>query len=546
MVQDTRFTVNLFLLKDLRSLGRKPRLLYMVWESWYRLRYEKTASIHSYLKIQAMKIVLINLSSTMSSDGSRLISALLKQAGYSVTNIFLARSEPFNYEVSELQLLEPVLENTGLVLLGVYSSYVGRAIQITQYIKKFFPGIKVVWGGPHCIAAPELALAFADGVCFSEGDEAVVDFVGKMARGEDYTDTPNMAFQENGKMIINNVLPPFKDLDSLPYYDYDYDNAYLLDKQLLSLTKDIIKERFAYYPFYAPTFYMLSSRGCPNRCTYCNNSRYIAMFGKNSVRFHSVDRVIAELASSLNKFKFFNYVLIADDDFFMRPVAQIEDFARQYKDRIGIPFGVAVSPNTYNSRKMQLLVDAGLKFIQMGVQTGSQRILDEVFKRNTNAEKTAEVIRELETYKKSHDIELLLDFIIDNPYETREDVFLTYKCLTALPLHVIVNIFYLTFFPGTPLYEKAVADGFTEPFGSKTPRLRFFTRHGVPVRYQKNYEMLLILLIKKFRLRCIDHEFRYRKWIPGALFRALGIKPLRALGALLPESFYMLLFKKLT
>ena len=240
-----------------------------------------------------MKIVLVNLSSTMSSDGSRLISTLLKRSGYSVTNIFLARSNPFNYDKSELILLDPILEKTQLVLIGVYSSYVLRAIQI-----------KVVWGGPHCIAAPEMALEFADGVCFSEGDEVIIDFANKMAGDKDYSDIPNMAFRKGDKIIINKVLPPFKDLDSLPYYDYDFNNAYLLDKQLVPLDREIIKERFANYPFYVPTFYFLSSRGCPNKCTYCNNSRYISMFGKNSIQFHSVDRIINELEASLEKLDF--------------------------------------------------------------------------------------------------------------------------------------------------------------------------------------------------------------------------------------------------
>lgn len=481
----------------------------------------------------------------MSSDGSRLISALLKRAGYSVTNVFLTRSKPLNNNnKDELTFLNPIFEKTQLVLIGVYSSYVIDAIQITEYIHENFSEIKVIWGGPHCIAAPEMALEFADGVCFSEGDKAVIDFANKMAAGKDYTATPNMAFRKGDQLIINEILPPFKDLDSLPYYDYDYQDAYLLDKQLVPLNKEIVEERFACYPFYKPAFYFLSSRGCPNRCTYCNNARYISMFGRNSVRFHSVNRIIAELQTALKRFDFFEYIVIADDDFFMRPLDQIEKFSKQYKEKIGLPFGIAVSPNTYNPRKMGLLVDAGLWFVQMGVQTGSQRVLDDVFKRNTNVEKTQAVIRELTEYKNSDGVELLLDFIIDNPYETREDVFLTYKSLLELPLHVITNIFYLTFFPGTPLYDQAIRDGYTEPFGQKTSRLRFFTRQGVKVRYQNNYEMFLILLIKKFRLHCIDHQFRYRQWIPQAVFRFLGIKPLRTLASFLPESFFMFLFKK--
>jgi len=124
-------------------------------------------------------------------------------------------------------------------------------------------------------------------------------------------------------------------------------------------------------------------------------------------------------------------------------------------------------------------------------------------------------------------------------------IFSRSSVVSGTTFHVIVNIFYLTFFPGTPLYDQAVKDGYTEPFGKKTSRLRFFTRQGVKVRYQKNYEMFLILFIKKFRLHCIDHQFRYRRWIPLAVFRLLGIKPLRAIASLFPESFFMFLFKKL-
>ncbi len=492
-----------------------------------------------------MKIVLVNLSSKISSDGSRLISALLKRAGYSVTNIFLARSNPFFDDLNELSQLNPILEQSQLVLIGVYSSYVAAAIQITEYIHEYFPEIKVVWGGPHCIAEPEMALEFADGVCFSEGDEAVVDFADKMDKGNDYYNTPNMAFRKEGQLIINETLAPFKDLDSLPHYDYDFGNTYLLDKQLIPLNKKILKERFACYPFYKPAFYFLSSRGCPNRCTYCNNARYISIFGKKPIRFHSVNRIISELQTSLAQFDFFEYIVLSDDDFFMRPLDQIEDFAKQYKEKIGIPLGVAVSPNTYNSKKMKLLVKAGLRFIQMGVQTGSQRVLDDVFHRNTDVRKTLTVIRELAEYKKSDNVDLLVDFIIDNPYEMREDVYLTYRSLLELPLQVIVNIFYLTFFPGTPLYDKAVRDGYTEAFGQKTSRLRFFTRQGLKVRYQKNYEMFLILLVKKLRLHCIDHQFRYRRLIPLAVFRFLGIKPLRAISSLFQESFYTFLLKKI-
>ncbi len=291
-----------------------------------------------------MEITLISVSGRLACDGSRLVSSLLKRAGHQVKNVYLARREP-EYELTELERLNEILENTDLVMVAVYSNYLGRAIRITNLIHQRFPGLKVVWGGPHCIATPEMSLKYADAVCFSEGDEAAVQLVNRLDAGADYLDIPNMAFKVNGSYVINDVLPPFSDLDSLPYYDYSLDNQFLLDGELLPLTMDKVKGLTEQYPFYVPTLYFLTSRGCPHECSYCNNCRYVSMFGKNVMRFYSVDRVIDEIKHTLTTLPFIEFIAFGDDDFLARPQKQIEAFAVRYKKEIGIPFGVAASAN---------------------------------------------------------------------------------------------------------------------------------------------------------------------------------------------------------
>ncbi|MDD5169444.1 MAG: cobalamin-dependent protein, partial [Syntrophales bacterium] len=124
-----------------------------------------------------MQIALFNLSRTISADGSRLILGLLKRAGHNVKFICLSRSSSQMYEIKELRLLNHILQDSNLVFIAVYSSYVGRAIQLTEFIHAEYPRLKVIWGGPHCISVPELSLQYADGICFSEGEEAVIDLV---------------------------------------------------------------------------------------------------------------------------------------------------------------------------------------------------------------------------------------------------------------------------------------------------------------------------------------------------------------------------------
>jgi anaerobic magnesium-protoporphyrin IX monomethyl ester cyclase len=481
-----------------------------------------------------MNIALINVSGRLSSDGSRLISALLKRANHQVKSVFLARPEPLDYEPDELEPLKEILKKSDLVMIAVYSGYAVRAVQVTEFVNKTYPGMKVIWGGPHCVSAPELGLRYADGVCFSEGDQVVVELVNRIAAGSDYLNTPNMAFNVNGTHVVNEVLPPFSDLDSLPYYDYDLNDQFLLDQGLSQMTKEKLKERLASYPYNIPILYLLTSRGCPHGCSYCNNCRYTAMFGRNIMRFQSVDRIIDELEHTLAHLDFFMLVGFGDDDFFMRPREQLEDFAAKYRKKVRLPFGIAVSARSYHREKMEILLNAGLKIIQMGVQSASQRILDNVYNRRIKMSKTTDVIHQIEPYHRTHGLNFLLDFIIDNPYENRDDIIQTYQYLLDLPLHVRINIFFLSFFPGTPIYDRALRDGIIQPFNEKA--FRFYTRSRV--RYQKNYETFLVLLVRYLRRRG-----RLVRHIPKFVLRALGSRPLRGIASVFPKSLYASLSK---
>jgi len=474
-----------------------------------------------------MEITVINVSGRLGCDGSRLISALLKRAGHKTKNIYLARPEP-EYELNELERMKDILKETDLVMVAVYSNYSGRAIGITNLIHERFPGVKVVWGGPHCIATPELSLKHADVVCFSEGDEAAVQLADRLDAGKDYLDIANMAFKVNGSYVINRVLPPFLDLDSLPFYDYDLDNQFLLDGDLLPLTLEKNKALIEQYPFYIPTIYFLTSRGCPHECSYCNNCRYVSMFGKNVLRFYSVNRVIDEIKHTLTRLPFIEFIGFGDDDFFARPQEQIDAFASRYRKEIGIPFGVAASTRTYRKAKMEILLDHGLKAFNIGIQSGSQRVIDEVYNRKISLKKTKDVIEEIAPYSDSRALVIVVDFIIDNPYESRDDIIKTYKYLLDLPPCLKPNLFYLSIFPGTPIYKRALEDGHIKEADEDI--FRSYTRSCI--KYQRNYETFLVLLLRLVRL----HP-RLAK-IPKFFFCLLGSSPVRKLASIVPGFVY--------
>ena len=424
--------------------------------------------------------------------------------------------------------MDAVLRETEVVMIAVYSNYSARAKCITDYIHQKYAGLMVVWGGPHCISVPELSLRHADAVCFSEGDQAVLEFVNRLETNADYTTTPNMAFKQNGSVIVNPVLPPFADLDELPYYDYGTDDHFLLNGEFTPLTKNMMRTLLEQYPFYTPAIYVLTSRGCPHQCAYCNNCRYVTMFGRNFIRFYSVDRVIDEVKHILDSLGFIEFVGFGDDDFFARPLKQIENFAKRYRKEIDLPFGLAASARTFRQEKLDVLLEGGLKVFNMGVQSGSQKIIDGVYNRKISLAKTKAIIEKIAPYREKTGLVIILDFIIDNPYETKDDIMHTYRYLMNLPVHVKPNLFFLSFFPGTPIYDRAVHDKLIEKFDET--QFRSYTRSVV--RYQKNYETFPVLL-----LRIVKLHKKLRK-TPKWLLRCLGSDPVRKLAMLLPDSVY--------
>lgn len=483
-----------------------------------------------------MNVALINVSGRLSTDGSRLVSALLKRAGHRVSCVFLSRREPLLYDSGELALLDPLLAEADLVMLAVYSSYALRAVQLSDHVRQHHPRLKVVWGGPHCISVPEHVLRHADGVCFSEGDEAVVELCDRLQRGGDWADTPNFAFRSGAEIRRNPVLPPFRDLDSLPYYDFELEGQFLLDRVLEPMCMDHLRRRLASFPMRVPTFYFMSSRGCPHNCAYCNNCRYQAMWGKVPIRLHSVERVITELEFQLARLSFVEFVAFGDDDFFVRPRDQIEEFARQYRSRIGLPFGVAVSARTFRKDKMEILRDAGLIASQMGVQSGSQRVLDEVFHRTISIARTKQVVDEAAPLFKGKGTSFSLDFIIDNPWETRQDVYRTCRYILDLPAGVLVNVFFLAYFPGTPVYDRAVAEGIIRASSQRAGKP--YTRSRL--RFQRNWETVLVLAMHLLRL-----AVRRRSTSLQLLLRFLTSRPVRLVMSLPPAAFFSALARTL-
>ena len=121
---------------------------------------------------------------------------------------------------------------------------------------------------------------------------------------------------------------------------------------------------------------------------------------------------------------------------------------------VGLPFTVSgVHPSVFTEKKFDYLVSSGMIRVRMGIQTGSQKIL-EIYGRKQDNETVIKVSQILQKYSKKL-VMPVYDVIVDNPWETREDKLKTIELLEKMAPPFTLNIYSLVFFPGTNLYSRA-------------------------------------------------------------------------------------------
>lgn len=422
--------------------------------------------------------------------GVRTIASVLKEAGFSIKIIFLPGGIErlrfdghyvYRYSEKTLDRISELCRDTDLIGVSFMSQYFDRAAQVTEHLKKN-SSQPIIWGGIHPTYRPEQSLEYCDIVCIGEGERAVIDLAWKISRGEDYKYIDGCWVKSNGAIIKNKAGEIVQDLNTLPFVDYDITDHYVYDwrsEDIIRIDEDIMREHFLKLPYfkgkYHITYRTMTSRGCPHRCSYCASS------AMRQLRRRSVDHVIEELRQICTRFKYIKLISFFDDTFFAAPVEYFEEFRDKYKDKVGLPFHAQCSPSTINERKMELLVEAGLYFTEMGIQTGSEKT-KKTYRRVVSNSKILEAANLINKYGSKM---LIPEYhvILDNPWEDRVDVLDTLRLLLDLPGKFKLQISSLIFFPGTELNEKAKKEGLLKDELNEVCRKPFTFPKGTYLNY---------------------------------------------------------------
>jgi len=417
-----------------------------------------------------MKIGLLSPYPDLCSLGLRLLSSCLKREGYQTRLVFLPdpagdhvpHGEP-RYSETILQDALSLLKDVDLVGMTVMTPYFEGAAQIASHLRKTYDG-PVLWGGIHPTIRPEESLEWADWVCIGEGEGALLEVAAKLREGAFPEKVLNIWRKDGGKIIKEPLRPLIEDLDSLPHPDYSMEDHYVaVEDRLVELTHDrmaeILGRATVSHQLGRIGYQTMTSRGCPHKCTYCVNDGIHRLYGAGkTLRFRSVDHVMEELLWVKEQMPYVNFFWFSDDDFTARRMGDLEYFCERYRSEVGLPFSCLISPLSTTQEKMALLVDAGLVYIQMGVESASPR-MQAIF--NRKAMTNERILRAMHIVNQFRDrmASPTYDFLIDVPKQRDEDLVESLRFISRMPKPYRVQAFALIPYPGTGMYDLALEEG---------------------------------------------------------------------------------------
>ncbi len=391
---------------------------------------------------------------------SRYVHGLLDHHGFDVHTVFFRETfeQVLQASLEELELcVEAILDlNPDAVGFNVTSMGYQECRSILHLLRqRLGRDVPVVWGGTHCTLRWKEVLdnnKAVDYVCRGEGDDAFIELLDGLRKGEDVTAIPNIYVNQPDGFISNPTRPLEQNLDALPKADYsDSKKHFIIQRRLYHEANPI--------PLQEHTYYINTARGCPFRCTFCGNS---ALANKDNgtgryLRRRSVESVIAELKEAQARFPKLDFIYFWDDVFTAYP-KWVLDFCEVYKKEIGLPFFCYTHPEMITEQLMAAMVDAGLSRVTMGIESGSYRVRSKIMNRH----ETDESIIDSSMIQADRGVEIHYDFIL-SAFETEEDKMKGLDLCLALEKPFKAQMHTMTYYPGYPITVRALKDGLIQP-----------------------------------------------------------------------------------
>ena len=449
--------------------------------------------------------------------GISYISSLLKKNGHNTKLVVLSR----NSVRKSKEILRKYLKEfcPRLICFTAVATEYSFIANVAKHVKANHPDIYLLIGGPHASLNPqEVSRGDFDAICVGEGEYPTIELVEQLEKGAVPTGIANL-WIKNGSPIEKNSPRPFiEDLDSLPYPDRQMWLDWIKDESAVENS-------------------VLISRGCPFECSYCCNHAFKKLAGGHYVRFRSPDNIIGEIRQIITRFPATKQIFLEAETISINKgrtielCAKLEELNGTLRQPISFGSNIRITPDSDYEELFDAFEKSNFCFINIGVESGSEKVRRETLKRNYSNE---DIINAAALARK-HGLKIAFFNIVGLPGETIDDFMETVKInRTCLPDRHYTSIFFP--YPGTELYSLCTQRGLLKQTLDTTMERRkavldlpdfhrkqiqkcfiwfdYYVYRGLKPKYKILASVLRSKLSSKNYLNCL-----YRKLTSLSLFR---------------------------
>lgn len=319
------------------------------------------------------------------------------------------------------------------------------AIELGKLLRAKFPRTLIIYGGPYATAESDLVLkkTRADIVVLGEGEETMTEIVKNLTNIQEIK---GIYWRRGTKITHNPARELIADIDTIPFPAY-----HLLPNFRLYHSRSRA----------TPIGFLVTSRGCPFGCIFCNKN----IFGRR-FRMRSAANVMTEIELLIGRYGV-RQIDILDDNFtlYIPRAEKICDEIVKRNIHVLLNFQNGVRADRLTPRLVHKMRMAGTYKVGIGIESGDPQV-QKIIKKSLSLPKVAKAIRML---RREH-IVVVGFFMIGLPGDNPHSLSQTIKFAIKVNPH-IANFSVVVPLPQTELFEMVKTQGkfFNNPnLGSET------------------------------------------------------------------------------
>ncbi len=344
---------------------------------------------------------------------------------------------------------------------------------LAKRIKTACPEIQTVFGGVHVSSMGMVLLKdfeHIDFLCRGEGEVTLAD----LASGMEHRLIEGLIWRNGAQTVTNPARPVIADLDTLPFPSYDKLNGF---------PKGYNLPLFSF--ILGPGATMVTSRGCPYRCSYCDRSVF-----KKGYRFNSAEYVYEHMRFLRKQFGV-RHINIYDDLFTANRRRTLDLCSLLIRKPLGMQFNCAIRVGQIDDSLLKMLKKAGCLMLSLGIETGDSTLL-EFHKPGVNLDEIVDAVKQIQ----GNNLRAKGLFMMGLPGDTEASIRKTSDYVISLGLDDM-NMSKFTPFHGAPIWSRIHEFGVFDQDWRKMNCINFvFVPKGIDSK--EKLEQLYNMHVKRF------------------------------------------------